>query len=156
MRMRHLLAIAATVLAALTLPAGAMADGQLAISPSAVSVVEYTPVTFNAQPLVAGETLTWSFDDAGATAVGPSVTHTFVGARRYAVTVTETDAGGTPTGTGTVAVDVTPYQVQVTAGPPQTQWTPAPSLPAIAAVSARDDAGNTDDDAVALTLLRRR
>ena len=154
--MRHVLAIAATVLAALTLPAGAMADGQLAISPSAVSVVEYTPVTFNAQPLVAGETLTWSFDDAGATAVGPSVTHTFVGARRYAVTVTETDAGGTPTGTGTVAVDVTPYQVQVTAGPPQTQWTPAPSLPAIAAVSARDDAGNTDDDAVALTLLRRR
>ena len=174
----------------------------------------------------------------------------------YAVTVTETDAGGTPTGTGTVAGDVTPYQVQVTAGPPQTQWTAAPypgsplgappagfelplvsasakprrmaanraaivasclfatgachgtvvlrsatpvraragrklrivelgrkaftvqpntvatiaiglsrsalalvkklgSLPAIATVSARDDAGHTDGDAVALTLLRR-
>ncbi len=126
--MRRLFALAAPLLAVVALPASAAADPQLSICAAPVSVVEYTPVTFNAQPLVQGESLTWDFGDGSApqVQVGPSITHTFIGARQYSVTVTEKDAGGTPTGTGSCTVDVSPYRITVTADPTQQKATPAP------------------------------
>jgi hypothetical protein len=111
--MRRFLALVVPLVVVLALPATAAAD--LSITPSTVSVVDGTTVTFNATA-DANSTLTWSFDD-GTTASGVTVTHTFTGVGQHVVTVTES---GASSGTATITVTVT------AAPAPQTQWTSSP------------------------------
>jgi hypothetical protein len=115
--MRRLCAVAIALLAILLLPAGAGAA--LSVTPSTVSVVDGTTVTFNATP-DPGATLAWSFDD-GTSAQGTSVSHTFTGVGQHLVTIVQT--------TTTHQTDTTTITVTVTAPvapAPTTQWTSSP------------------------------
>jgi hypothetical protein len=115
--MRHLVALAAVILAALALPAVAAAD--LSITPSTVTVADGTTVTFNATA-DANSTLAWAFDD-NTSAQGTTVSHTFTGVGQHLVTVTESGASsGTATITVTVtaAASPTPYPPALPTGVP--------------------------------------
>lgn len=112
--MRHLLAATIATLAALALPAAATAS--IEITPSTLTVVDGTTVTFNATA-DANSTPTWSFDDGTVQATGTTVSHTFTGVGEHIVTVIES---GASSGTATITVTVT------AAPPPSTQWTSSP------------------------------
>jgi hypothetical protein len=116
--MRRLCAVAVALLAILLVPAGAGAA--LSVTPSTVSVVDGTTVTFNATP-DPGATLAWAFDD-GSSAQGTSVSHTFTGVGQHLVTIVQTaTTNQTDRSTFTVTVtapDATPA--------PTVQWTSSP------------------------------
>jgi PKD repeat protein len=150
--MRHLLAVAATLVAILAVPTVAAAS--LQVTPSTVTVADGTTVTFNATA-DASSTLTWAFDD-NTSAQGTTVSHTFTGVGQHLVTVTES---GASSGTATITVTVTAAQttVSVPVAVPRKLRALVKHLGrvgAIAVVTVRDDAGNTGDETVKLTLTR--